>query len=48
MIKTMESDYQQGYNEITLLQSQLNVSGLLYYQLDTETFTATKKMIIIK
>ena len=48
VVKTIEGVYQKGYNEIDLRQSQLNVSGLMYYQLDTDNFTATKKMIIIK
>ncbi|MDF1696633.1 MAG: T9SS type A sorting domain-containing protein [Saprospiraceae bacterium] len=40
--------YQKGYNSITLDVSEINSSGILYYQLDTERNSATKKMMIIK
>lgn len=40
--------YNQGYNTITLDISEINGSGVLYYQLDTERNSASKKMIIIK
>ena len=40
--------YQKGYNNITLDVSEINATGVLYYQLDTEGHSANKKMIIIK
>jgi len=40
--------YSKGYNSITLDVSEINGSGILYYQLDTERNSASKKMIIIK
>jgi len=40
--------YQRGYNTITLDVSEINASGVLYYQLDTEGNSASKKMIVIK
>ena len=40
--------YTRGYNTITLDVSEINASGILYYQLDTERNSASKKMIIIK
>ena len=40
--------YQKGYNTITLDVSEINTSGVLYYQLDTEGHSASKKMIVIK
>lgn len=40
--------YNKGYNAITLDVSEINGSGILYYQLDTERNSASKKMIIIK
>ena len=46
IIKT--GKYKKGYNSITLNESELNGSGILYYQLDTERNSASKKMIIIK
>ncbi len=38
----------RGYNEITLKSSDLAMSGVLYYTLESGEFTATKKMIILE
>nr|MBX2814634.1 T9SS type A sorting domain-containing protein [Saprospiraceae bacterium] len=48
VIRTYEGDYAKGYNQITVDQSQLATKGILYYQLDTEQFTATRRMILIE
>lgn len=40
--------YKKGYNSITLDVSEINGSGILYYQLDSERNSASRKMIIIK
>ncbi|NND93482.1 MAG: T9SS type A sorting domain-containing protein [Flavobacteriales bacterium] len=40
--------FAQGYNQITLDRSELNATGVLYYQLDTDNNSATKKMIILE
>ena len=48
VLKVVEGDYVKGYNQVSLLRSDLKVTGVLYYQLDTEAFTATKKMIVIE
>jgi len=40
--------YQKGFNTITLDVSEINATGVLYYQLDTDGHSASKKMIIIK
>jgi hypothetical protein len=40
--------YQKGYNSIQLDKEQLQVSGIMYYQLDTDTHSATRKMIVIE
>jgi hypothetical protein len=40
--------YKKGYNSITLDVRDINGSGILYYQLDTERNSASKKMIIIR
>ncbi len=47
VIKVVDGDFVQGYNMITLNSDNL-ANGVLYYQLDTDNFTATKKMIIIE
>lgn len=38
---------QKGQNSINVLQSDLEGSGVLYYQLDAGKYTATKKMILM-
>ncbi len=38
----------RGYNEITLKSSDIAMSGVLYYTLESGEFTATKKMIILE
>jgi hypothetical protein len=47
VVKVVSGDYPKGYNEIRLKRSELNVSGVLYYRLETENFTATRKMILM-
>ena len=37
----------QGYNEIDISSNDIGARGVLYYKLETGTFTATNKMIII-
>jgi hypothetical protein len=46
MIK--EGEFTKGLNTIRINKSELNVSGVMYYRLETEGNTATKKMILIK
>ena len=47
VITTVDGTYSQGYNEIELSKKDMSTSGVLYYQLDSGDFTATKKMIIL-
>ncbi|MEE9374629.1 MAG: T9SS type A sorting domain-containing protein [Saprospiraceae bacterium] len=47
IVTTMQGQYSRGYNEMTLSKSNLNASGVLYYQLESGDFTATRKMILI-
>ena len=46
-VRVETGNYDRGYNEITLRKSQLGTSGVLYYQLESGDFTATRKMIVI-
>lgn len=39
------SKYEKGYNELKVPAEHLPAQGLYYYQLSTDTFTATKRMI---
>ena len=46
-IKQYNGDFAKGYNGITINRSELSGSGVLYYQLETADFSATKKMILV-
>jgi hypothetical protein len=46
VLAVVNGDYAKGYNEVRL--SDIAATGVLYYQLDTPTHSATKKMIIIE
>ena len=47
VIKTIEADYEKGKHVIQLNKRDLSRTGVLYYQLESGDFTASKKMIII-
>lgn len=40
--------FNSGYNEIKVSSDELDVQGLIYYQINTREHTATKHMIILK
>jgi hypothetical protein len=44
-LKVIEGSYGQGYNEIELSAMDLGATGVLYYQLETTGYTATRRMI---
>ena len=49
VVKVVKGDYAKGYNTVTLKRSDIRVSnGVLSYQLETATHSATKQMIIIE
>ncbi|MEZ4911964.1 MAG: T9SS type A sorting domain-containing protein [Saprospiraceae bacterium] len=48
LVYTMQGHYPKGYNTIVLDVQQLNASGVLLYQLDTQKYSAIRKMIVIK
>jgi hypothetical protein len=45
ILKVLNGSYAKGLNTVTLLRSDL-AAGLLFYQLDTPTHSATKKMVV--
>lgn len=47
IVKTIEGDYQKGYNEIELDRKEWNASGVLFYQLDAQEYSSTQKMFAI-
>ena len=56
ILKTIEGEYEAGYNEVQLQQRELQTTGVLYYRLDagdvsatgSAQFSASKKMIIVE
>ncbi len=47
-VKSIRADYVKGYHEITISREELPVAqGVFYYRLETEDFTATRKMIVL-
>ena len=47
-VKVISGEYQKGHNEIKVNSNELDAAGVLYYQLNTMNYTATKKMILVK
>ena len=41
-------NFNRGYNEFSINQSELETTGILYYQISTDTHIATRKMIVLK
>lgn len=48
MVFNTENQFNKGYNTVTIEHGQLNGSGVYYYQIEAENFSATKKMILIE
>ncbi len=44
---SMTGDFAKGENSFEISNNQLNVSGVLYYQLEADQYTATKKMVLM-
>jgi hypothetical protein len=47
ILKVVEANYNQGFNEVSVNRSDLGGAGMKYYTLRTKSETATKIMIII-
>jgi hypothetical protein len=47
VVKVVSGDYAKGYNTINLSRVDIQGNGMLYYQLDTPTDSATKRMILV-
>src|SRR5690606_6788754 len=45
ILKFVEIDGSKGYNEVLIRANDLLESGVMYYQLDTEKFSKTMKMV---
>lgn len=48
VLKVIEDNFDKGVHEVSISKYDLPVNGMLYYQMNTEGFTATKKMILVK
>ena len=47
LLYQIENDYPKGKHQVRLKKEQLQSSGLMYYTLQTNDFTATQKMILM-
>ena len=47
-VHQIRKDFEAGYNQVIISQDVLNTSGILYYSLEANGFTATKKMVVLK
>jgi hypothetical protein len=47
LIYRTQGDYAKGVSQVKLTKQDLKASGVLYYTLETEDFTATKKMVVL-
>jgi hypothetical protein len=48
VLKLVRGDFAKGYNNVTVNSNDLPATGVLYYTVSTDEFTATKKMIIVE
>jgi hypothetical protein len=47
VISEINGNYSKGYNAVRISKADLNASGIIYYQLQSGSFSTTKKMILI-
>jgi len=47
VLKVVSGEFARGYNTINLTRAELQSQGMLIYQLDTSTHSATKRMILL-
>jgi hypothetical protein len=48
VVKVIRDRYNAGYNEVRLNREELPAEGLLYYHLETPSYSATRAMTLIK
>jgi hypothetical protein len=48
VVKTVKGDFVRGYNTITLNAKDLPTAGVMYYRLESGTYSASKKMVLVK
>ncbi|MCC6724215.1 MAG: HYR domain-containing protein [Saprospiraceae bacterium] len=45
VLKIVSKDFAKGYNEVILNEEELGTTGVLFYQLETNSQTATRRMV---
>ena len=48
LIHTQRGEFEKGFNTITVKLEEISAGGLLYYTLQSEDYTATRKMLMLK
>lgn len=48
VLKFINADFGAGYNEVLLKKDEIDATGIIYYQVETPTNTATNKMVIMR
>ncbi|MEO1263334.1 MAG: T9SS type A sorting domain-containing protein [Bacteroidota bacterium] len=48
LLKEIEENYSKGYHEVSISMDELGQIGVLYYQLETETDIAVRRMVVTK
>jgi hypothetical protein len=48
VIYKFKKSYNKGYHEFELKKSELNTFGILFMQMNTEDFTDTKRLVLIR
>jgi Cohesin domain len=48
VLKNIEGEFAEGYNEVQLNSNELAANGVVYYTLKTEAGTSTKRMLIVE
>jgi Metallo-peptidase family M12B Reprolysin-like/Immunoglobulin domain/Dockerin type I domain len=48
VVKVIENDFAKGYNEVKIAKNELNLTGVLYYQLEQNGQKVGRKMVVIE
>jgi hypothetical protein len=48
LLKTLEGDFSKGYSQLKIDRDDLRNTGVLYYQLETKDYLATRKMVLLE
>ena len=48
VVKTIDREWNKGYNEVWLDKREINASGIVFYSFESGVFKATKRMIMIQ